>query len=168
MNEILANLGFDPKIALVTIFNFTVVLLVLQRFVFSKLNNSLGERQSIIEESLQNAEKLKHEVANAEQKAADIIAEANREANDLKSRHQEELAKWETEQKSRVQHELDIMKEEARNQIENERSEMLESLRRQTAELALQATSKILKDKFSEEDDKEIIAQYLYQLEHHA
>ncbi len=165
VGEILGNLGFNVNTALLVTINFLIVWFILDRFVFSRLRDSLETRQQVLEESLQNAEQLKNEVAHAEEKAEAIIAEATREANEFKAQQRHEFELWQAEAKAQAEKEIEAMRAEAREKIELERDDMLRALKAEVAELALQATRQIITTKFDASQDKMVVEQYLNQLD---
>lgn len=165
VGEILGNLGFNANTAFLVTANFLIVWFILDRFVFRRLRDSLETRQEVLEESLQNAERLKNEISHAEEKAETIVAEAAREANEFKNKQRQDFENWQVQAKAGVEKEIENMRAEARDKIALERQEMLKELKAEVAELALQATRQIIQTKFDEKQDKVIVEQYLSQLD---
>lgn len=165
ISAILANLGFDFNVAILTTANFLFVLWILNKFVFSKLDQSLENRKQVLTESLQNADKLKIELAQAEQKAAEIVAEAHREASEFKTRGREEFDAWAAKAKADAENSIAHERKEMHAQLEVDRAEMLNGLKRDVANLAVEATARIIGEKFDGDRDKQIVEQYLDQLD---
>jgi F-type H+-transporting ATPase subunit b len=75
--------GFDVKIFLSQVISFIIVALVLKRFAYKPILAVLEERRQRIAEGLLNAEKIKQQLAEAEQRHAEILAKANAQAQKM-------------------------------------------------------------------------------------
>ena len=64
MEEILSKIGFDYRVALANLVNFLIVLWVLQKFAFPKIQIVLAERQAKIRKGLADAEAAKQAKLN--------------------------------------------------------------------------------------------------------
>ena len=75
--------GFDLKIFLSQVISFVIVALVLRQFAYKPILKVLEERRQRIAEGLLNAEKIKQQLAEAEQRHAEILAKANAQAQKM-------------------------------------------------------------------------------------
>src|ERR1041384_8882519 len=75
--------GWEPKLFLSQVISFIIVALVLKQFAYKPILNVLEERRQRIAEGLLNAEKIKQQLAEAEQRHADILAKANAQAQKM-------------------------------------------------------------------------------------
>ena len=78
--ETAETFGFDWKIFFSQVISFVIVALVLRRFAYKPILAILEERRQRIAEGLLNAEKIKQQLAEAEQRHAEILAIAFAEA----------------------------------------------------------------------------------------
>ncbi len=69
--------GFDLRMFLSQVISFVIVALVLRKFAYKPILTVLEERRQQIAEGLLNAEKIKQQLAEAEQRHAEILAKAN-------------------------------------------------------------------------------------------
>ena len=69
--------GFDLRLFLSQVISFVIVALVLRQFAYKPILDVLEERRQRIAEGLLNAEKIKQQLAEAEQRYAEILAKAN-------------------------------------------------------------------------------------------
>jgi F-type H+-transporting ATPase subunit b len=81
--ETAETFGFDWKIFFSQVISFVIVALVLRRFAYKPILGILEERRQRIAEGLLNAEKIKQQLAEAEQRHADILAKANAQAQKM-------------------------------------------------------------------------------------
>src|SRR5204862_7518031 len=83
VKETAETFGFDWKIFLSQVISFILVALVLRRFAYKPILAVLEERRQRIAEGLLNAEKIKQQLAEAEQRHAEILAKANAQAEKM-------------------------------------------------------------------------------------
>ena len=126
---------------------FAIFVMFCMKFVWPPLIGAINERQRKIAEGLNAAEKAKTDLATAEQdvqqeldlaktKAAALIEQANKSANQL-----------EENKKMQAQVEGERIRQQAQASIDQEINQARESLRAQVAELAVLGAEKILQDK---------------------
>ena len=65
------------------VISFTIVALLLRRFAYTPILKVLEERRRQIAEGLLNAEKIRQQLAEAEQRQAEILAKANAQAQKM-------------------------------------------------------------------------------------
>lgn len=161
IGAVLGKIGFDPSTFIVTIINFLIVFFVLRKFVFTKLMDTIENRQAIIQKGLEDAEKAGHELSMAEQKANEIIEESKVEANKIVAESKDEAVKVSELERSSTEKELQRIREEADKRIEEDRSKMIDEIKKDAADLAILATEKIIENKLDSEEDKKLINSYL-------
>src|SRR5213592_5244581 len=72
--------GWNPWLFLSQVISFVIVALLLRRFAYKPILAVLEERRRRIQEGQLNAEKIQKQLAEAEQRYAEILAKANGEA----------------------------------------------------------------------------------------
>src|SRR6202051_5144451 len=72
--------GWNPWLFLSQVISFGIVALLLRRFAYKPILAVLEERRRRIEEGQLNAEKIKKQLADAEQRYAEVLAKANADA----------------------------------------------------------------------------------------
>src|SRR6266853_4260567 len=75
--------GWNPWLFLSQVISFLIVALLLKRFAYKPILAVLEERRQRIAEGLLNAEKIKQQLAEAEQRHAEILAKANAQAQKM-------------------------------------------------------------------------------------
>ena len=83
VNETAESFGFDAWIFFSQIISFVIVALLLKRFAYKRIGAVLEERRQRIAEGLLNAEKIKQQLAEAEQRYQEILAKGNAEAQKM-------------------------------------------------------------------------------------
>lgn len=80
---ILDQFGWHPQLFLSQVALFILLALVLKKFAYAPLLAMLDKRKAQISESLENAEKTRKELANAQAKAAELVTQAGQQAQKI-------------------------------------------------------------------------------------
>ncbi|MEP6936991.1 MAG: F0F1 ATP synthase subunit B [Chthoniobacterales bacterium] len=135
--------GFNAWIFLSQVISFVIVALILRRFAYKPILAVLEERRQRIAEGLLNAEKIKQQLAEAEQRHADILAEANAQAQKMIEEARASSANL-TERKQQEaigMAEQIVAKAREASAIEHERT--MTELRRELGRLVVDTTAKV-------------------------
>ncbi|MFL6588737.1 MAG: F0F1 ATP synthase subunit B [Chthoniobacterales bacterium] len=148
--------GFDVWIFLSQVISFIIVALVLRRFAYRPILKVLEERRRRIEEGLINADKIKQQLAEAEQRHAEILAQANAQAQKMidEARESAGLVAERKQQEAVVAAEQIMAKAREASAIEHERT-MLE-LKRELGRLVVDTTAKVTGKVLTSEDQKRL------------
>jgi len=148
--------GFDTKIFLSQVISFIIVALVLRRFAYKPILKVLEERRQRIEEGLLNSEKIKQQLAEAEQRHAEILAKANAQAQKMidEARESAGIVAERKQQEAVAAAEQIMAKAREASAIEHERT-MLE-LKRELGRLVVDTTAKVTGKVLTAEDQKRL------------
>ena len=75
--------GWDPKLFFSQVLSFIIVAFLLLKFAYKPILAVLEQRRQQIAQAHLNAEKIKQQLAEAEQRHAEILAKANAEAQKM-------------------------------------------------------------------------------------
>src|SRR4029434_3196931 len=75
--------GWDPRLFFSQVISFIIVAYLLKRFAYKPILGVLQQRREQIAQAHLNAEKIKQQLAEAEQRHAEILAKANAEAQKM-------------------------------------------------------------------------------------
>ena len=148
--------GFDTKIFLSQVVSFIIVALVLRRFAYKPILAVLEERRRRIEEGLLNSEKIKQQLAEAEQRHAEILAKANAQAQKMIDEARESAANVaERKQQEAVAAAEQIMaKAREASAIEHEKT--MTELKRELGRLVVDTTAKVTGKVLTSEDQRRL------------
>lgn len=138
------KLGINWALLIAQLFNVILLVWLLTRFLYRPVLNMLNERTRRIQESLQDAEKVKEQLANARRDYDAELAKARQEAAGILAQAQERAKAQEQEIIAQARVEGDRIRQEAREQAERERDQLLRDLKGQMAELVTLTASKVL------------------------
>lgn len=148
--------GFHWTLFISQVISFVVVAVLLQKFAFKPILTVLNQRRDRIEQGLKDAERMKQELANAQAKAQEIMAQANAQANKLieEARAAATRVQESETQKAIAQAEQIIAK--AREAAEADRVRMLAELRQEVGRLVVETAAKVTGKVLSIEDQKRL------------
>ena len=163
-NSGISSLGINAKAFLFNLITFVIVFMILRRWVFPKLVETLEARRATLEESLVQARETEAALERAEAKAEDILAKARVQADaasaEAKTQAEGIIAKAETEAGLRAER---IVKE-AEAHLSEERERLHQQLRHELAGLVVTTTEKVLRKKLNQSSDHELIEKSLKEL----
>jgi F-type H+-transporting ATPase subunit b len=154
--ETAETFGFDWKIFFSQVISFVIVALALRWFAYKPILAILEERRQRIAEGLANAEKIKQQLAEAEQRHADILAKANAQAQKMIDEARESASHVaERKQQEAVAAAEQIMaKAREASAIEHERT--MTELKRELGRLVVDTTAKVTGKVLTSEDQRRL------------
>ncbi len=155
-------ISFDPGLIIWTTIIFTTLLLVLKKFAWKPILDSVDERSKSIKEALEAAEKAKQEMELLNSDNERIIQEAKLERDALLKEAREIKNKIISEAKDKAVSEADKIIVSAKDQIHNQKMKAITELKNQVAEISIEMTEKILRKELDDsEKHKELVSTIL-------
>ena len=154
--ETLETFGWEPKLFLSQVISFIIVALVLRRFAYKPILAVLAQRRQQIADAQLNAEKIKQQLAEAEQRHAEILAKANAQAQKMIDEARESAAHVaERKQQEAVAAAEQIMaKAREASAIEHEKT--MTELKRELGRLVVDTTAKVTGKVLTSEDQRRL------------
>ncbi|MBF6598141.1 MAG: F0F1 ATP synthase subunit B [Fermentimonas sp.] len=156
----------EPGLLLWMTISFGIVVLILVKYGFPTILESVNQRNNYIEESLKSAREAKEELAKVKETSELILADARKEQKVIlkeASRLSEQIM---NEARENAVMESDRILAKARTQINAEKEEALKSIRSEVTKLSVALTEKILREKLSsEKEQKGMIDRLLDEIE---
>ena len=148
--------GWNWKLFLSQVISFTIVALLLRRFAYKPILNVLEQRRQQIAEGQANAEKIKKQLAEAEQRHAEILAKANVAAQKMIDEARESSAHIaeRKEQEAIAAAEQILAKAREASAIEHERTMM--ELKRELGRLVVNTTAKVTGKVLTPDDQRRL------------
>lgn len=146
------HFGVEPKYVLFQIISFLILFGVLYKFGIKPTISTMEERNKKIEAGLKNAEETQVRLAAAAHESAQIIKQAQLDAQKLVDEARRTSKDFADKQQiEAVQHAADLV-EKARQATELEYKKMLDQARTEIARLVVTTTERVLAKKLSESD----------------
>jgi len=154
--QIAETFGFNTSLFLSQVISFCIVAFLLKKFAYGRILNLLAERQKTIQEGLENADKIKAELANAQVKSQELLNQAGAQANKIIEEARAAAAKvTETEMQKAVGTANQIItKAKESNAAEFKRLEL--ELKREIGHLAVKAAMQVSGKILTAEDQKRL------------
>ena len=156
VTDIAEQFGFDLKIFLSQIISFVIVALLLKRFAYKPILAVLEERRQRIAEGLLNAEKIKQQLAEAEQRYQEILSKGNAEAQKMidEARASAGVIADRKQQEAIVAAEQIMAKAREASALEHERT--MSQLKRELGRLVIDTTAKVTGKVLTPEDQRRL------------
>src|SRR5213076_250275 len=148
--------GWDPRLFFSQVISFIIVALLLKRFAYKPILNVLQQRRQQIAQAHLNAEKIKQQLAEAEQRHAEILAKANAEAQKMIEEARTSAAHLadRKQQEAIAAAEQILAKAREASAIEHERTMM--QLKRELGRLVVETTAKVTGKVLTSEDQQRL------------
>ncbi len=154
----------NPGLIVWTIVTFVLLVVVLGKFAWRPLLQTLHEREEKVRRSLEQAEKARLEAAGLLKQNAQMIARAEVEYQKIirEGRAMAEKMKEDIMMKTRqqAQRELQLAKEEIQRDIEAAKQQ----LRVEVADLAIRVAERVLDETLDQQRHRKLIDSFLNQL----
>lgn len=154
----------DPGLFIWTILTFLVLLFLLRKFAWKPLLSMLEKREEMIKNSLDDAEKAKHELERLNQESEEIVAKARSEAQSVVSEGKVTAEKMKDSILDTAQQKADQLIEEARKQIKSEKDKAIHEIKSEVVDLSLQITKKLIGKNITKADNQSLIEESLKEI----
>ncbi|MBM3875416.1 MAG: F0F1 ATP synthase subunit B [Verrucomicrobia bacterium] len=156
LDAVTKTFGWNPQMFFSQVVAFVIVALVLKKFAYQPVLDMLDERKKRIAESLENAEKIKAELARTEAARQEILGKANADATKFIEEARAAAAKvLEVESQKAIATANQIIVK-AREANDAELARMKAELRREMGRLVVETTGKVAGKVLTLEDQQRL------------
>jgi F-type H+-transporting ATPase subunit b len=148
--------GWNVGLFLSQVVSFVIVALLLRFFAYNPILKVLQERRERIAEGLANADKIKKQLAEAEERHSEILAKANAEAQRMidEARESAGHVAERREQEAIASAEQIMAKAREASALEHERT--MAELKRELGRLVVDTTSKVTGKVLTSDDQRRL------------
>jgi F-type H+-transporting ATPase subunit b len=157
----------SPNVGLMvwTLLLFGISMYVLAKVAFPRITAALDKRQHAIEESIDHAEKVRHEADEILKEYRERLHEARDQASEIVGRARKSAEAHEREAQEEAEHKREQLMEQTRRDIESETRRAIQEIRSEVADLTVMATEKVTRKTLTEEDQKRLVEDALSELD---
>ena len=155
--ELLKNLGVDGPKLIAQLINFGIVMFVLWRFAYKPVLEMLENRRQKIAEGMDNAEKIKAELAETEAERDKVMAKANQRAEKLIADAKEAAKQVGEAEGQRAVKQAEGIIRKAHEATEADRDKMMTELKAEIGRLVVDTTAKVSGKVLTAEDQQRLI-----------
>ncbi len=157
VTAITREFGVNTGLFVSQLIAFSIVAFLMHKLAYKPVLEVLETRKAKIAEGLENADKIKAELEQAEATRKEIIEKANTQANSLIEEAREAAQKVrDTETQKAIAAAEEIIAK-ARQATEAEHAKMLADLRKEVGRLVVETTGKVAGKALNEDDQKRLI-----------
>ncbi|MFY7812046.1 MAG: F0F1 ATP synthase subunit B [Flavobacterium sp.] len=138
-----------------------VLILLLVKYAWKPIMNTLTQREESIKNSLQLAEQAKIEMQNLQASNEKLLAEARAEREILVKEGRDMKKQIIEDARVKAQEQTDKMVEAAKDAITKEKAAVLFDMKNQIASLALEISEKVLKNELNNKDTQSKLVESL-------
>lgn len=155
--DMLGSLGIDVQLLVLQTVAFLLLLFILTKYVFPKLNAMLDKRDKAIADSLKAASEAEKNAAKSQEEVEKLLKSARRDADEIVASAKTEASSMvdSAEKKSRERAEQIVAAAEA--ELKSEVAKVRTLLKKETLELVAEATEKVVGTVVNEKVDEKLI-----------
>jgi F-type H+-transporting ATPase subunit b len=155
----------DVGLTIWTLLVFGISLFILAKFVLPRIGQALDQRQKVIEDSIDAADRTRREADELLVEYRERLREARQEAEEIVERARQANAVNEREARSEAQARREQMLEQTRRDIEAETRRALDEILRDVVDLTVQATELVTRKVLTEEDQRRLVEDAMSELD---
>lgn len=158
-----ALLRFEPGLMIWTVVTFVLTLLVLRKIAWIPMLAALDDREKKIHDALTQAEKANKQAEEAIAQAKRDSSEGLKKSEQMVARAKEEAEHLRAKMLEEAKAESQKTIEQGLRRIEAEQRSAMQELRRTTADLAIQAASKLVRSSMTPEEQRRLVDDFIAQ-----
>ena len=140
---------------------FGLLFLLLSKFAWGPITNSLRERENSIQGALDLAQKTRGEMAKLKSENEQILAQARAERDTILRSAKETADRVIAESRDKAIAEGQRMLEQAREAMQNERQALVASMKKEVVNLSIEVAEKVLRRELADKNSQEKLVQEL-------
>ena len=154
-----------PGLMIWTIVTFAIVVFVLRRLAFKRVQAMIDERRDRIRQALDEADKAREEARQLRELTRKEREEAKAERERILEEARRQGQQAQVQAREEAQRDLERRLEENARAIEAENRKLREQIRRDVVELTLLASEKVTRKALTEEDQRRLIDETLSEID---
>ncbi len=157
----------SPNVGLMiwTFLLFGISLFILNKLAFPRIAEMLDRRQKAIEESIEAADRTRHEADELLAEYRERLKEARRQAEEILERAQKAAEVHERDAKESAYATREELMAQTRRDIEAETRRAVDEIRREVANLTVLATEKVTRKTLTGKDQRRLVDEALSELD---
>jgi F-type H+-transporting ATPase subunit b len=157
----------SPNVGLMvwTLLLFLLSMYILSKLAFPRITEALDKRQHAIENSIDEAERIRHEADKLLAEYRERLHEAREQAEGIVQRARRTAETHESEAVKQAQLRREELMDQTRRDIEAETRRAIAEIRSEVADLTVMATEKVTRKVLSEDDQRRLVEETLSELD---
>ena len=135
--------------------SFTILVVLLKKFAWKQILNSIKNREEEVASALREAEDARNEIAQLQERQAQITAKAQAERDSIMAQANKNKERILEEANAKALQESNKMIEQARETIRREKEAAQQEIKAYASSIVLQATERILRAELKDKKKQE-------------
>jgi F-type H+-transporting ATPase subunit b len=161
MGEALEALGLNVKIIIIQAIGFLILLWLLKKFLFGRIQDIMGRRREEIVESYEKNERTGQELEELKKSYEAMVANIEDEARQKMEQAIKEAQKLGQEILAKTRQEADEMRERAFYDINQEKKKALTEIRNEVVILSMQLTTKMIQKSMDQKTAEKLLDDFI-------
>jgi F-type H+-transporting ATPase subunit b len=149
----------ETLMVVLTWVTFFILLFILQKFAWKPILEGLKKREDYIRKSLEEADKIKEQLAQVEVQKVQILEQAKTQANSIIEQSRKTGHELERQIEQKAKKSAEEIVNSASQEIQGERQRVLQELKKQSVQTAVTLAEKILKENLDTQKNRNLINQ---------
>ena len=154
--DTMVRFGVDLPHFVAQCISFAIVAFLLQRYAYKPILAVLAERKQRIKESLENAEKIKQELAHTQTRTQEMMVQAGQQASKMIEEARAAAARVQEQETQKAIAAAQAIVDKARQAAQAEHARMLADLRHEVGRLVVETTAKVTGKVLTLEDQRRL------------
>jgi len=154
-----------PGLMIWTLLAFAVAMIVLRKYAWPPISKILEERQALINDSIDSAERTREEADKLLADYRQRLAEAREQADEIVARARKAAENTKAEAAAEGQAKREELLEAARKDIEAETRRSLDDIRKEVANLTILATEQVTRRSLDDAQQKALVEDALREVD---
>ena len=155
------GIGINLPLLIAFVVNFLILFGLLGVILYKPVLKMLDERTSKIKESMEQAEKIKLQLAKTETEIKQQLETARKDGQKIIAQAEQIGERLKTEAKDEARREAEALVTKAQAEIQHQRDKDIEELRTQFAAIAISAAEKVINQSLDKEKHHKLIGEVL-------
>lgn len=151
----------EPGLLIWTTFIFLLFWLLMSRFAFKPIGAALKQRETDIQNALDEAKKARLEMSQLQAENEKLLQQAREERTQMLKEAKDAAEEYRSEKKAQADQEYRRKVESALQDIENQKQAALVALKNQAGQLAIEIAEKVLRKELGNKTEQEAYAKNL-------
>lgn len=162
--EILNQFGVNWMQLAAQVFNFGLLLFILNKLLYKPILKILKTRQETIAKSLKQAQEIEQRLQKTQEEKDRILTEASKEGQKVINEATEVASQLIADAQHKALEEMAKIMEEGQITIKLEREKMQQEIKEELADLVASSLQRVLQDSLDKESQKKIAGKALQKL----
>ncbi|HEX2958911.1 MAG TPA: F0F1 ATP synthase subunit B [Chitinispirillaceae bacterium] len=156
--------NIDPGLMIWTWVVFGILFLILSKFAWKPMMESVKAREKVLADAVENAKKTKEELEKIALRQEEMLKATQEQSRQILEQGRKTADTAAKDILERAQKESNTLLERAREQIETEKQNALSEIREQAVDLVLKTSEKLILEVLDQDKHRTIVRKHLEEL----